>query len=153
MVLLDHLPRRRCAEYHSHGVEKTEPRPMTPEVVKMPEDERRVWEERGRGWDRNTENLDRTLGRLETKIDGMEKAVGEVRREMSDRRIEFRMEVDKRFSEIEKRISEMAKATDVDLVKKIVFGAVAVILIGFVGGAAWVRWTVAAPIPTIGAKP
>jgi hypothetical protein len=126
---------------------------MTPKVEPMPDDERRIWEERGRGWDRSSENLDRTLGRLETKIDGMEKAVGEVRREMSDRRIEFRLEVDKRFADVDRRLSQMAEASDVDLVKKIVFGAVAVILIGFVGGAAWVRWTVAAPIPTIGAKP
>lgn len=126
---------------------------MTPEAVTMPEDERRAWEERGRGWDRNADNLDRTLGRLETKVDGMGEAISAVRREMSDRRIEFRLEVDKRFADLERRIAEMAKASDVDLVKKIVFGAVAVILIGFVGGAAWVRWTVAAPIPTIGAKP
>jgi hypothetical protein len=128
-------------------------RAMRPEAEPMPDEERRAWEERGRGWDRSNENLDRTLGRLESKIDGMEKSVGDIRRDMSDRRIEFRLEVDKRFADIERKISEMARATDVDLVKKIVFGAVAVILIGFVGGAAWVRWTVAAPVPTIGGRP
>jgi predicted RNase H-like nuclease (RuvC/YqgF family) len=153
MLLLDRIRGARCAKDHSHAVDQTKNRTMTPETASMPDEERRAWEERGRGWDRSAENLDRTLGRLESKIDGMDRAMAEVKREMSDRRIEFKIEIDKRFSELDRRISEMAKASDVDLVKRIVFGAVAVILIGFVGGAAWVRWTVAAPIPSIGARP
>jgi hypothetical protein len=128
---------------------------MLAETTPLPDDERRQWEERGRGWDRSQDSLDRTLGRLETKIDSMERAVSDVRREMSDRRIEFRLEVDKKFVDLENKIKEKAAANDVDLLKKIVYGAVGVVLIGFVGGATWIRWTVAVPVPTAaaGAKP
>jgi hypothetical protein len=97
------------------------------------------------GWgERTPANLQRLLGRMETKIDGLDRGFADLRRDVRDRGDEFVRQIERRLEVIER---DKAEAADVEMLKRIVYGAVAVILLAFIGGLAVVRFTGPSLIP------
>lgn len=126
----------------------------SPQLGPMPdsEDRNRPWGDRS-AWDApRSDSLDRTLGRMESKLDSVDRSFSEFRQLMQDRSSQDKVEINNRFREID---AKKADAADVELLKRIVFGAVAVILIAFVGGLAVVRFSLPGqvPPPAAGARP
>jgi hypothetical protein len=81
---------------------------------------------------------------MESKLDSMDRSFAEFRQAMQDRSVQYRQEIDTRFRELD---AKKADAADLELIKRIVFGAVGIILIAFVGGLVVIRFSLPTQVP------